>query len=333
MRTTSFVFIGIDVSKKTLDLQIDDMNTQEDIQIQNQTEAIKHLFGRLEHYYPESTLLVCMENTGQYNWNLLELLLEFKQTQSYLVNPVHLKRSMGLRRGKTDKLDARAITRFIRLHHQELTPSRIPRPIIRQIQVLLTERNRLVKVLSQLRVPLKELQTFNQPPVTLASSQFSKPVIESLKSQIKAIEKELNRLIASDPQLHDLSKHVGSVTGVGPVTTWSLLVKTNEFKSLSNPRKLACYAGIAPFEHQSGTSIRRRPKVSHYADKELKKLLHLAAMRSIQIKGEFMNYYNRKLEEGKNEMLVLNAVRNKIVSRVCAVVKGQRMYEPLLTLS
>lgn len=69
------------------------------------------------------------------------------------------------------------------------------------------------------------------------------------------------------------------------------------------------------------------------ADRALKKLLHLAAMRAIQLKGDLQDYYRRKVNEGKNKMLVLNAVRNKIVARVCSVVNNQKTYQINLVLS
>ncbi len=59
----------------------------------------------------------------------------------------------------------------------------------------------------------------------------------------------------------------------------------------------------------------------------LKSLFHLAAMSAIQVKGEIRDYYQRKLAEGKNKMLVLNAVRNKLIHRVCSVVQRQQKYD------
>ncbi|MEM1326036.1 MAG: transposase [Bacteroidota bacterium] len=96
---------------------------------------------------------------------------------------------------------------------------------------------------------------------------------------------------------------------------------------LSDPRKLACHAGIAPFEHTSGSSIHKAPSVSVMADHELKRMLHLAALAAINTKGELKEYYERKKKEGKPSMLVINAIRNKIVHRVCACVKADKIYQ------
>ncbi|WP_026260756.1 transposase, partial [Spirosoma luteum] len=94
-----------------------------------------------------------------------------------------------------------------------------------------------------------------------------------------------------------------------------------------DPKKMACHAGVAPFEHRSGTSVRGKTQVSHQARKRLKSLFHLGAMSVIRMKGELQDYYQRKVGEGKNKMLVLNAVRNKLIHRIYAVVKRGKKYD------
>ncbi len=106
-----------------------------------------------------------------------------------------------------------------------------------------------------------------------------------------------------------------------------LIIHSNEFKKITGARKMACYAGVAPFKHQSGTSIMGRNKVSHLANKPLKTLWHMAALSAAHGKGELAKYYQRKVAQNKNKMLVLNAIRNKILHRIYACIKAQRMYE------
>ena len=96
---------------------------------------------------------------------------------------------------------------------------------------------------------------------------------------------------------------------------------------------MACYAGVVPFENQSGTSLLKKPRVSFLADKESKSLLHMGAMSAIRLDNDLRSYYRRKVKEGKNKMSVLNAVRNKIIHRVFAVVKNQVPYENRINYS
>lgn len=99
-----------------------------------------------------------------------------------------------------------------------------------------------------------------------------------------------------------------------------MLVYTNCFTAFDDWRKFACYSGIVPFEYQSGTSIKGKKKINHFANKRLKALLSNAACTSIQHNPEMKQYYERRIKEGKNKMSTQNIIRNKIVARMFAVV-------------
>ena len=126
--------------------------------------------------------------------------------------------------------------------------------------------------------------------------------------------------------LKKLFSLVSSVIGIGFVTAVNMIIHTNEFKIMKDAKKLACYCGVAPFESSSGSSIKKKTKVSHMANKRLKTNLHMAALSSIRHDEGMKNYYERKVAEGKPKLMVLNAVRNKLISRVIAVVKRETAY-------
>jgi transposase len=325
------VFIGIDVSKATLDVCTLTENGLKHDQIANTAKPIKSYFKKLKKELNYEEYLVCMENTGQYNWPFYEA-LEHLDVKLYVVNALHLKRSMGMIRGKTDKSDALQIADHIKRHYSKYKPYQVPRNQIRALQCLLALRRRLMKSKKTFQVPLNELVKINPQMAKLIKTQ-SKKTILSLTLRIREVEAHIKRIIKEDPRLSELQKYITSVPGAGKVVAWNLLIKTNEFKQLNDPRKLACYAGVVPFEYQSGTSIKRRPRVSNMADKKLKTVLHMASIRAVRIEGELRDYYLRKTESGKNKMSVLNAVRNKILARVCAAVNNQRVYQKHLDLS
>ena len=112
-----------------------------------------------------------------------------------------------------------------------------------------------------------------------------------------------------------------------------MIIKTNGFTAVQSARKMACFDGVAPFEYRSGSSIYYRARVSTMADKELKKTLHLAALSTIRLENDLAKYYQRKVEEGKNKMSVLNAVRNKIIHRIYAIIKNNSTYNFNLEMS
>jgi transposase len=325
------VFIGIDVSKATLDVSVLSDTGVEYDQIENKIKGIKSYFKKVCKKYKYADIYVCMENTGQYNWPCYEALEEF-DVKLYVVNALHLKRSLGMVRDKTDKADSIRIADHIKRFYSKYQTYQVPRKIIRSIQCLLALRRRLMRSKNAFVVPLAELVVLNTKMAEQVKKQSNK-TIAFLNTRIKYVESQVKDLIKEDSELHQIQKYITSVPGVGPIVAWNLIVKTNEFKLISDPRKLACYAGVVPFEYQSGTSIKRRPKVSNMADKKLKTALHMAAMRAVRLEGELQDYYNKKIKEGKNKMSVLNAVRNKIVARVCATVNNQTTYKKDFVLS
>jgi len=327
------IFVGIDLSKFNLDICM--VNEQKRIisTIKNNEKSIRSFFSKVQKSNLHATLIICMESTGYYNWPCYEALSKLQGFMLYVVNPLHLKRSMGLVRGKNDAIDAMRIADFIRLHYSSLKPTMIPRKQIRQLQALLAYRNRLVATKSKFSVPSAELELLADKQIKEQIQNDSRRLVKTIETQIKSVEAQIIALVDQDQELKEKYQYLESVQGVGKVLAWTMLVKTNEFKSINNPRKLACYAGVVPFEFQSGTSILKRPRLSPMADKTLKKLLHLAAMRAVRLKGDLQNYYQRKVAQGKNKMLVLNAVRNKIVARICAMVNNKRFYQNHLILS
>ena len=133
-------------------------------------------------------------------------------------------------------------------------------------------------------------------------------------------------MLAKDEDLDAKNKLVQSVPGIGLITAAHVLVYTCAFKKIKTPREFASYAGVAPFGRQSGTSIKGKPKVSNMANKTMKTLLHLCAMTARSCDEEIKAFYERKIAEGKEKMLVMNAVRNKLIHRVFACVNQGRPY-------
>ncbi len=102
---------------------------------------------------------------------------------------------------------------------------------------------------------------------------LAKSISKSLKAidaDIKNIEQQITSLMKKDESLSHLFKLVTSVVGIGFVTSTNLIIHTNEFTVTKDSRKLACFCGVAPFAHQSGTSVRGKTRVSHMANKKLK---------------------------------------------------------------
>jgi transposase len=330
MKNQKTIFMGIDVSKKTLDFCVYDSQQNKNYSIKNNEKEIKKLLKK--HLDCSSSLVIGVENTGRYNWPLYQAVMDL-DTKLYVISPLHLKRSLGLVRGKNDKIDAERIMEFIKRYYGELTPWSAPRPQIQKLKVLLTERKSRIKMKRQLLASQKEYYLMKNIEIEKPLMKLNSKLLKSLDHQIKELEEKIEELISQDEQLNNKAKLMQSVPGVGKILCWVILAKTNEFKTIDNPRKMACYSGVVPFENQSGTSLLKKPRVSFLADKESKSLLHLGAMSAIRLDNDLRAYYQRKVNEGKNKMSVLNAIRNKIIHRVFAVVRNQVPYETKMNYS
>ncbi|MDQ3016960.1 MAG: transposase, partial [Bacteroidota bacterium] len=201
------------------------------------------------------------------------------------------------------------------------------REVLVRLQILIRLRERLVKSKADISRFNKDAMRFLTKQQSALIIKGTKKPIEVLNDQIKKLDQDILKLIQQDENLNRLTDLITSVDGVGIVTCSAILVKTNEFKDIKDSKKFACTAGIAPFDHTSGKSVRGKSRVNHNAHKDVKKLLHLGAVSVISRKGEIQDYYLRKVAEGKNKMLVLNNVRNKLVSRIYAVVREGVMYQ------
>jgi transposase len=158
-------------------------------------------------------------------------------------------------------------------------------------------------------------------------------MIEHYNVEIKNVEQQIDDIIQTNPAWSINYKLIQSVRVIGPVIAKYLIIYTENFTRFSNPKKFACFAGIAPFEYSSGSSVKGRTKLHPCANKHLKSLLNIAAMGAIQLKGEYRIYYQRRVQEGKNKMSTLNIIRNKLVLRVFAVVKRQSPYIDLTSFA
>lgn len=323
-------FIGIDISKDTFDYAlIKEGNLSNPIS--GKTTNNPAGLVKLEEFLKKQGIntketLFCMEHTGIYCRLLSQYLVE-NNCCVWLEMPVQIIRSQGVLRGKDDRIDAVRVAAYACEKKDKAVLWQPPREVILQINDLLTLRDRLIESRKSLKQPIKEFQDAGFKDTARLIESRCSGTLKSLDKEIEQIEKELDKLINKDSNLKKLHDLVTSVPGIGKITFLTLLFFTNEFTLYTNAKQLACYCGVAPFAHMSGTSVKGRTRVSNFANKRLKKLLHLVAMTTINCDRELSSYYQRKVNEGKNRMLVINAVRNKVLHRLCAVIRRGTPYQ------
>ena len=323
-------FLGIDISKKKLDsaLTIDGRQFHE-VQIENRTKTIMGFVRDLKKKLSSlDNLVVCVEHTGVYGMPLLDVLVKNK-IKTCVYAAMQIKKSLGITRGKNDRIDAMRIAQYAFKNKEDLVFWKPQRECLQKMKALLATRERLVKTRVQLEVPIAECNEFIAPSIRKEMTTYCRLAINAIKKEIVRIERAIDELVKTDPQICQQRDLATSVPGIGNIVALNMIVSTNEFTKISESKQFACYCGVAPFEHRSGSSIRGKTRVSKMANMTLKRLLHLAAMSAIRYNEELQTFYFRKVKSGKNKMSVLNAVRNKLISRVFACIKNQRKYEKI----
>ncbi len=320
--------VGIDVSKSTLDAFIFKSNHL--FQVTNNPAGFVRLLEESIQISgcSKDSLLFCFENTGCYSKSL-SVFLQDAGISFYAIDALDLKRSMGLSRGKSDKKDARTIAMYAWRRRDELVCSRLPGPVFDQLSALLSHREMLIKQRTALKNANKgHYNTYSENEFKfLKESQMR--MIKQLSEEIKITESEILFIINHDTELKRSYDLLLSIKGIGKILSFYLITLTHNFTKFTDPRKFACYAGIAPFDYSSGTSVKGRTKVHPCANKQIKSLLNMAAMSSIQLSGEYQIYFLRRTAEGKNKMSTLNIIRNKLIFRAFAVIKRGSYYVDL----
>ncbi len=326
-------YIGCDVSKNELDFAVFKGNAfvlhQE---IKNEQKSIAGFFNELRSLpgFDLSKAIVCMEHTGIYN-NPLLVYLEKNKGNICLETALQIKNSQGSVRGKNDKIDSIRIAEYAYTFREKLKLWRPKREVVQKLARLSVDRDRILLAKNMLVVPLKEIKGFVSSRIVKESQMLFSKTLKALESDLAKIEKLIQEVIKSDEELSRLFGIITSVQGIGPVTAIGLIVTSNEFKDISEPKKYACYAGVAPFVRESGI-FKGRGRVSQMANKNMKTLLHMAALSAIQSNSDMKQYYQRKTqEEKKNKMSVLNAVRNKLIHRIFSCVNQNRKYDKIYT--
>lgn len=320
--------VGIDISKSSFDAYLHINKKYK--QFSNKLKGFVSFIKWVEKYSELSInqIVFCFEHTGLYSLPLASFLHDNQIVYS-MVPAMEIKKSLGITRGKNDKVDAKRIAEYAFLRRDNLVSYNLPSSQLLKLQKINSLRARMIKQRAGFKASLCEYKTLLIRKDNLILFQEQERIIIHFDHVIKRLDKEIKNIIDQDEQLSHYSKLVISVKGIGPVLTTHFLITTKCFSSFDDGRKYACYAGVAPFSYQSGTSLNSKAKVSHVANKKMKSLLNLAAISAIQADPELKAYYKRRIEAGKSKMSTLNIVRNKLINRVFSVVKRGTPYVPL----
>lgn len=315
-------FCGCDISKNHVDFYGFDAQNTACIE-RRSANTIQELIAVLQTF--PTGMLVCAEHTGMYGYNLSRA-AEQLTIDLWLEHPGQIKASSGIKRGKTDAVDARCIAEYAFRHQDKVRLNKPDKAPLRKLSYLQSERALLVADRAKYKGQLRDQQAHMDGESYRQKAARLEALIACFCQQIQQIDEAIAERIDSDPELSHQHRLLQSIPGVGPRLSLAVIVATKGFTCFSSPRAFSCYCGVAPFVWHSGASTYSRARVSHRADKRIKTLLHMGALSAINCSGELQQYYLRKVEEGKPKMSVINAVRSKLIHRMFAVIKKGQEY-------
>jgi len=319
-------YVGIDIANDDFTADIIDQpghTIAAKEKIENCPNGFRAFVKWLDHHGvgPANSLL-CLENTGVYGESLSYYLLS-KGYFVAVVPPLQAKKSFTTLT-KNDRIDARQLAEYAFRYRDRLSPWKPLEPVLEQIKVLYSAREHFTR---QLIANKNALTAIRKKVVqTQLANDSYQAMIKQLTDRIEALDEEIENLVDANPTFKRLSDLADTAPGVGKLLANTLMVMTAGFTADLDHKKFCSRIGIAPHEHQSGTSVCYTPRSVGHGDARARKLLHLAARSIATHNEEFRRYYLKKLAQGKDKKLILNNIANKLIKMIFAIVRSGTPY-------
>lgn len=330
------LYFGVDVSKHWLDIAyydgVDVDWKHGHIRVDNNEKGFSQLGRWLEKLgVGHGTCIFCMEYTGLYSQEFRQW-LEYKRIVYGMVSPRRMHRfepdlgadERALDRIKTDEMDSFRIAIYCKEHSMKIRrkPSRLPSDAYFKLKRLLAERRQYVKQSTLYKQQLHDISRYD----TESSLHRKESELASLTGKALRTSMEMESIIREDVDIKRNYDLLCSIKGIGLVVAAETIVLTENFTSITNPRRYACYIGIAPGRKESGVSIQGGAHVSSKGFTQAKADLSMAALHGIRHDKGIRAYWLRRKTDGKHSGVVLNAIKFKIVLRMFAVIRRQKPY-------
>ncbi len=324
------IFIGIDFSKKTLDATVMRENylheKGEHMSFSNNKTGAMKLIKWVKGFGSIEECLFCGEDTGIYSKIVSETLVE-QGCFMWLDSALRIKRSLGISREKNDKKDSRDIALYAARFKDQSECYIILAQATEALKKLFTMRKKLVEAYNRLLVNYNESKKYFDNELLSDAFAIHEELIAQIKEKIKALEKEMKKIIKSNSELNNTYNILSSMPGIGLINATAFIVYTNNFKKFDyDARRIASFWGVAPFGHTSGTSIKGTPHVSHYADSYLKSILSEATLCATRFCPIISAYVARLKQAGKHKNVVLNNAKNKMIHILVAMVRNNEKF-------
>lgn len=325
-------FCGIDVSSTTLDYIVLSETDSTKLSAKNirskskdfvqMPNTLSEIDSEFSQAIFDQTLFV-LESTGTYSSKLLHQLTQLNRPVC-VVSPYQSKAYMASK-GITNKNDKNAAFCLASMgKNEELRLYKAPSMQIQQSKQIFSAYQALQK---------QERMLSNQIHALEQHAQVHSLAINALQQALEAITQQLNQLEehlyqpSQDVRYEQKMKNGTSVTGIGTKTAQALLIQTNGLEEFQSAAAVVKFLGIVPDSHWSGTSVRRKGKMTKFGDHNLRGLLYMCTRSAIQHNKACKELYQRLRAKGKPHKVAAVAVMHKLVKQFFACVKHNRTFD------
>jgi transposase len=304
------MYAGIDVSKAVLD--VNGTAWRETEQYKNNKGGIDKL---LKRFSDEPPTLVVMESTGGYERAVAKALQE-KGIAVAVMNPCrthNFAKTLGIR-AKTDKIDAIILSQFAEAVKPAVT------------QVIGDEEFELRQLLLR-RIQLVTQKVQEKNRLEHASPLIAKSLqkmIRALGAEIKKITKQIGALVNKNAEMKQKIALLISAKGIGEISAYSLRLLLPELGTL-NRKQIAALVGLAPFNHDSGTSTGQRSIAGGRS--EIRSVLYMATLAAIRSNLKIKNFYKKLVGKGKKKKVAIVACMRKFLVCLNAMLKTNKEWK------
>lgn len=303
------IYIGIDVSKASLDLFI--LPKKKYMQFSNDVAGIQKLLSKVKLF---SHALIVMESTGGYEVSLSNALSKVNLNVC-IINPRQIRdfaKASG-RLAKTDKVDAEIIALFA----SKMEPK--PNVVYNEKQQAMAANNARRRQLVDMIIAEKN----RLDKATPEQAESIQRILEVLEKELERIETIQKQFVCHDENLQEKKKILTSIKGIGEVTATAMLCELPELGTLTS-KQVASLAGLAPFNRDSGTLKGKRTIWGGRAS--VRTALYMPALVAIKYNPQLRTFYQRLCEAGKAKMTALIACMRKLLIIMNAMIKKKQCW-------
>jgi transposase len=344
--------VGIDVSKEHLNVSFFDGKTFTQRSYENSTRGILSLIDDAERSISNQqgkednttqnsnpNIHFVMEATGSYHMKCA-ITLSKRGYLTYVLNPLIIKRfsEEALKRAKTDKEDSKMIVKYAYSALKE-GDSPHPQSYSTLIQSLFNPTNSnlkiklMVKAINQLFITktrilnqIEALRQYSSEYTTSIITHYN-GIIEEIDKVISDIEDKLEEIMLDDTNKVTYKKLL-TIPGVGKRVASAIISYFGRFELFETARQVSSFVGLTPLIEQSGKKDKKSYSISRMGTPYLRQLLFMAALSASRHNLQCRELYDRLVSKGKPKKVALNAVANKLLRQIFAIVKYERRYDP-----